>query len=258
LQAIVGQSPRLFELPRSRWWLAGVRQVCSWLQPLSLAGVHRLLRRLGLVYKRGRRYVHSPDLEYRAKCAVIARLHRLARRYPGRIILLYEDELTYYRKPTVGQGYAQGGSKEPRAVQATGYNNHARIATSVNALTGQTVSWQRATFDRRTFLAYVQAVAAAYPGAYRIYIVLDNWPVHFHSDVRAGLAGSRVQLVSLPTYAPWLNPVEKIWHKLYGEILHQHEFGAQWAALQSAVQHWLDRWVSPSDELLRYIGLSLD
>ncbi len=94
MQEVVQQAPRLFGLARSRWWLAGIRQAVAWLAHRSLPGIHRLLRRLGVVYKRERRHVHSPDLAYRQKVAVIARLLGLARRYPERVRVLYQDELT--------------------------------------------------------------------------------------------------------------------------------------------------------------------
>ena len=44
---------------------------------------------------------------------------------------------------------------------------------------------------RRSF----HAVAAADPQAERLYIALDNWPVHFHPDLRAALPP---QLTLLP------------------------------------------------------------
>ena len=74
----------------------------------------------------------------------------------------------------------------------------------------------------------------------RLYVILDNWPVHYHPDVLVALepqeaswprrlsaswptaptaqARARwgdlqlpIQLVSLPTYASWENPIEKLW-----------------------------------------------
>lgn len=252
------QSPRLFERARSRWTLTDLRQVLPWAAQLSLPGLQRVLRRLGVRYKRGRRYVHSPDLDYRQKVARITRLLRLAAQHPHRIVVLYQDELTYYRKPTVAQGYAVEGGDGPHAVQGTGRDQKRRIASSLHPATGQVVSWQRSKFDRQTLLRYFLAVAAAYPAAYRVYLVVDNWPVHFHPQVLAGLAGSKVRLVALPTYAPWLNPVEKVWRKLYQEILHLHPWVGEWTTLQEAVQTWLDQWTRPSPELLRYVGLSPD
>jgi hypothetical protein len=258
LGEVVARSPRLFALPASRWTLRRVRSVVPWLGAASLVTVHRLLRRAHLVYKRGRRAVHSPDLHYDQRVARIAQILALAARWPQRVVVLYQDEVTYYRRPTVGYDYAPAGSKAPRAEQGLGSNTRRRIALLLNARTGATHSWQRTHFDRHTWTRCVQAATAAYPAAQWIYVILDNWPVHHHPDVRRAFRGTRVRLIYLPTYAPWLNPVEKVWRWLYQEILHQHEFVGQWAQLQEAVQAWLDRWSGPSPALLRYVGLHPD
>jgi putative transposase len=176
-------------------------------------------------------------------------------RHPDRWVLLYQDELTYYRRPTLAQGYARRGSKGPVAAQGTGYNTYRRIAGCLNALTGQFTSWQRQKFDRRTFGRYLRAVAAAYPAAERIFVVLDNWTVHHHEEVAAALRGSRIHLVFLPTYSPWLNPTEKVWRKVYQERLHQHEYASAWGSLIASVAGWLEQYAGPSLELLRYTGL---
>jgi hypothetical protein len=69
LTETVHQSPACFGLARSRWSRDGLRQAVPWLAPLSLPGVWQLLWRCDIVYKRGRRYVHSPDLDYPLKAA---------------------------------------------------------------------------------------------------------------------------------------------------------------------------------------------
>jgi transposase len=97
-----------------------------------------------------------------------------------------------------------------------------------------------------------------YPQAERIYIALDNWPVHFQPDVLVGLQASKITLVFLPTYAPWLNPIEKVWPKLKQEVLHLHRYTSRWKDLQERVEHWLTQLDRPSPELLRYVGLSPD
>ncbi len=255
MEEILRQSPRLYDLPRSRWWLAGIRQVIDWLAPLSLVGVHRLLRRLGLCYKRGRRYVHSPDPDYREKLAIVEGLQAVVAREPGRFVLVYEDEFSYYRRATVAQGYARCGSDRPYAQQGLRSNIYRRIAGCLDAQTGRCFTWQRSHFDRLTLIRYYQALEQQYPAAERIYVVQDNWPVHFHPDVQAALATSRIVLVPLPTYAPWTNPIEKVWRKLNQEVLHLHEFADQWQALQAVVTAWLGGIEEPTKELLRYVGL---
>lgn len=228
-----------------------------WLAGCSLGGVQRLLRRLGLVYKRGRRYVHSPDPDYDAKLATIAQAHAQARADPAHVVILYEDELTYYRRPPVAQGYAPRGSDRPYAAQGYGSNRRRRIAACLDAASGRVVFWQRAHFDVRTLGRFFQAVAAAYPEATRLYIALDNWPVHAHPQLLAALP-PRITLLPLPTYAPWTNPTEKLWRWLAQEVLHLHEFTAHWPVLGATVEAWLAQWADGDPALLRYVGLCVD
>lgn len=252
------QSPELFGLSRSRWWLDGITQAVPFLAGMSPAGVRKVLQHFDLHYKQGRRYVHSPDPQYPVKAAALRSVWELVQAHPARLVLLYEDELTYYRCPTVGSDYAAAGSDEPRADQGTGYNSKRRIAGCLDASTGRLICWQRSAFDHKTFLKYLLAVEKCYPDAERIYIALDNWPVHFQADVLAGLKESKIRLLFLPTYAPWLNPIEKVWRKLKQEILHLHRYSSRWKELQSRVQQWLDDLQKPSPSLLRYVGLLPD
>lgn len=249
------QSPEQFGLARSRWWLAGIRQAVPWLATVSLPGISQVLDRFDIAYKRGRRYVHSPDPDYPAKAARLRSVWQQVQADPLRLVLLYEDELTYYRCPTVFCDYATAGSDAPLAAQGTGYNTSRRIAGCLDAFSGRLISWQRSAFDHQTFLRYLQAVEARYPGAERIYIALDNWPVHFQPDVLTALQSSKITLVFLPTYAPWLNPIEKVWRKLKQELLHLHRYSSRWKDLQERVEDWLIQYDRPSPDLLHYVGL---
>jgi hypothetical protein len=261
LQAVIGPTPTLFGLARSRWWLDGLRQVVEWLRPLRLSGVYRLLWRLGIHYKRGRRYVHSPDPAYAAKVATIGYVRQRAEADPERITVLYEDEVTYYRRPTVAQGYAVSGQDAPRADQGQGNTTQRRIAACVDVQTGQLFTWQRAHFNVSTLLRCYQEVEHAYPDAHRLYLVQDNWPVHFHPRLLAAFndnPASKLRLVRLPTYAPWLNPVEKLWRGLCQDVLHLHPWVYAWDQTQAAVTAWLDQWPTQPDKLLRLLGLLRD
>lgn len=90
-----------------------------------------------------------------------------------------------------------------------------------------------------------------------IYIALDNWPVHFHGYVRDHLAArnSRIRLLPLPTYAPWTNPMEKVWLKLSREVLTLHSYGTRWQDLKAVMTAWFDELRGGSAQLLHEIGL---
>lgn len=226
-----------------------------WLNALSLSGTHRLLHRLEVRYRRGQERFHSPDPDYDAKLAAVAQARAEAARRPGRVVFLYQDEFTYYRRPSVARAwYPKGGPGRPARLGHK-VNTARRVLGTLEASTGRLFCWQRAHADRATLIRYYRAVEAAYPEAEMIYLAQDNWPVHFHPDVRAALARSKVRLMRLPTYAPWTNPIEKVWRRLKQELLHQHDFEDDWVGLQAAVTAWLDKWTGGSTDLLRYVGL---
>jgi hypothetical protein len=175
---------------------------------------------------------------------------------PGRAVFLYEDELTYYRRPTVARGYAAAGGDGPRAEQGHGGNTKRRVIGAFEPRTGRLIAWQRSCADRGTLVRFYRAVRAAYPAAEVVYIAQDNWPVHFHPEVMAALQGGKVRLLRLPTYAPWTNPVEKVWRRLYQEVLPHHDLRDDWARLKELVAAWLGQWADGSPELLRYVGLN--
>jgi len=136
---VVHRSPRLFGLARSSWRQADLRQVITWMHPLSLPGICRLLRRLHLVYKRGRASVHSPDLAYNQKLAAIAQARARSQAEPERFPFLYEDELTYELRPRVSRAYAPRGRQVKLARQAADAQKR-RIAASLEVNTGVVIA----------------------------------------------------------------------------------------------------------------------
>jgi hypothetical protein len=222
-----------------------------WLNELTLPGAHRLLRRLGLVYRRGQEHLHSPDPLYRAKLAAA----RAARAPGGRVVLVYLDEFTYYRRPTVGRAYAPAGGPGPPAEQGHGRNRKRRVIGALDAVTGRLVYRQADKAGVAELGRFYRQLRAAYPAAERIYVAQDNWPVHFLPAVTGPLAGGPIELLRLPTYAPWTNPIEKVWRKLKGEALHQHPFADDWAGVRGAVDAWLAGAAADPPALRRYTGL---
>ena len=63
-----------------------------------------------------------------------------------------------------------------------------------------------------------------------------------------------IQLVPLPTYASWCNPIEKLWRKVWHEQLHC--LAGDLAKLREVVDTALTNFVEGSEELLLYVGLN--
>lgn len=255
---MVQRSPRLAGLDRGRWRLDDLGRVVPGLRGRSRGSIARLVHRLGVRYKRGRAAVHSPDLAYDQKLGAITAAQAFARADPNHVVLLDQDEFTYRRRPTVSRAWAWTGGPAPRAEQGWGTNKLRRVAATLDAATGRVVSAQRHRFDRGTLIRFYRVVEAAYPAAQVIYLVQENWPVHAHPDVLAALAGSPIQLLFLPTSAPWTNPVEDLWRGLLRDVLHQQALVDDWEGLQAAVARWLGQWATAAPALLRQVGLCPD
>jgi transposase len=244
------------------------------------AGVYRLLKRLHIHRKRGRGHLHSPDPDYVGKLRDVWVWLRAVQVDPEKQVLLFSDECTFYRQPSLSYDYERAGKVQPLAQLGHRSNLSWRIAGALNAWTGQLTYASHAHFTLKLLIDFYLQVAQAYPQAEVIYLVVDNWPIHFHPDVLAALhhpstAWPRnlpanwphtpsqrarrldlpIRLVPLPTYAPWNNPIEKLWRLLKQQVLHLHRFRDDWDGLKQRVNQELDKYFQPSPDLLRYVGL---
>lgn len=238
------------------------------------------MQRLRISYKRARDYLHSPDVHYQEKMTEIEACLALARAEPERYTFLYLDEMSFYRHPTLSWDYAPTGSTLPLAQRSHRSNTSARILGAMNAITGQVTYFIRSATPMATFRMFYHHVHSLYPQAERIFIAQDNWPLHDHPDVtvileeqeftwrpnkpanwpsepRSALkpADLPIQLLFVPTYAPWTNPIEKLWRWLRQEILHLHRQSDDWPQLKDRVGKFLDQFSGLSPQLLRYTGL---
>ena len=89
-----------------------------------------------------------------------------------------------------------------------------------------------------------------------IYVIQDCWPVHFLPEVTRTACRLGITLVPLPTYSSWRNPIEKLWRWLRQAVLYMHPWADDWQRTKLEVARFLDRFLLPSPDLLRYVGLS--
>jgi transposase len=245
--------PRCWGLARSRWRLADLRTVIPALASYSLSGLSRLCHRLGLSRQRGRLHLHSPDPAYAAKAAAVARTVVLARTYPTRVTVCFGDEMSVYRQPTLADRWAVVQA-EPTAPLSHHANTRSRLCGALNAVTGQVTVTRGSRITVAHLGRFLRTLRQTYPDRHLI-LVWDNWPVHSHPAIVAQAAALRIHLVWLPTYAPWLNPIEKLWRLLKQTVLHHHRLANDWAGLTTAMATFLEQFAPGSETLLHAVGL---
>jgi len=284
LLQIVHTGPRTLGFSQTRWTLAAISNACDWLRLTTSGGLSRLLARLKISWKRGREHIYSPDPDYEAKLTYIKNLTKDSQASRGQRPILYLDEVTYYRQPTTCAAYELQGHRQPLAERSYQSNTLTRVIATLDVANGRVVHRWRSHLTVRAIVAFYQQLCDAYPGAERLYVVQDNWPVHTHPDVLVALESQEqpwpwhrpgnwptspsvaaqrhwgglhlpIQIVTLPTYAPWTNPIEKLWRWLRQEVLHMHRLSDQLEELRAEIDRFLDRFASGSPALLRYVGL---
>jgi transposase len=211
--------------------------------------------RLGL--RTARLQLYSPDPQYLPKVARWERCLRAAARAPEAVALVCVDERGYYRWPEAAPDWMLAAPDAPtRARRAGPTNRQQRLIAAPGALTGQVDYLDNYLVGRQQVIAFYQQLDRTYAGVERVYLVQDNWSIHHHDDVQAVLAGlPRLEPVWLPTYAPWLNPIEQLWRWLRQDVLKLHRLADDWRTLRERVNAFLDQFVPGSHALLRYTGL---
>jgi transposase len=239
--------------PPSRWQLVTIRATIDWLHDYSLSGVWYLLQRCGLKLRSAAVQHYSPDPDYLKKVFHLKKALREAARNPRTVATLFLDEFGYTRWPEPARDWSV---LTPLARRSPTNNQQWRTIGALNALTGKVSYLDAYIIGRAKVIEFYGQLNQAYRRFDTVYVIQDNWSIHQHPDVLQALDNyPRLHPVWLPTYAPWLNPIEKLWRWVRQDILKLHRLANAWEELRHRVRSFLDQFTHGSTALLRYVGL---
>jgi putative transposase len=125
---------------------------------------------------------------------------------------------------------------------------------AVNYHSGQTLVLTQKHKKREQIALLLEQLLDQHPKQI-VYVAWDN--VYTHSGgkveevVRA--AAGRLVLLYLPTYSPWLNPIEMLWRHFRREVTHCELFVSV-KELLKATTNFFDRYNNMKDKVLAIIG----
>ena len=277
----IGQDPGLLNPHQTRWTLRSLGQVVPWLKDISLSGIHQILSRLGLSYKRARNYVRSPDVAYAEKLSHIQQALEAARAEPETCVVVYQDEFSFNLQPTLAKDWVKTGTKYPLARQSHRSQETCYGIGALNPHTGDVIYQQVESCTVVALHTFYTQICQRYPNAERIYVIQDNRAIHFHANLMAALLSQTtafvkptppkwtgklskkigrltklpIEILQLPTYASWTNPIEKLWRWVRQSVIHLHRLSNDWLALQNKVIDFMEQFKGGSQALLHYVGL---
>ena len=130
---------------------------------------------------------------------------------PDHAVVLCVDEKTQVQalnrtQPMLpmGLGYVEGVTHD--------YVRHGTttLFAALDIATGQVITQCKKRHRHQEFLAFLRHIDANVPEPFDVHLIADNYATHKHPKVRAWLARRpRYHIHYTPTYASWLNQVER-------------------------------------------------
>jgi transposase len=167
-------------------------------------------------------------------------------------VFYYADEFNVSWLPTLRAMWSPIGQQVMVPTPRQPYKRYGLGA--VNYHTGETVIIFRRHKRRLEVAELLQALLDKHPTG-TIYVAWDNVSTHEDDEVGAVVraAAGRLVLLYLPTYSPWLNPIEMLWRHFRREVTHCELF-ENIKALLAAARNFFDRYSQCPAQVLSIIG----
>jgi transposase len=240
LETVLDQAPSEAELPHARWTLPHLRTVFLEVAPkaFSLSTLRRVVHDLGFRWRRPRLWAHKADPETFEKQLLIelaqqqtaAQPSDQASTDPDAVHFLYADASDHHLLAVLRSMWMRRGQQVRVATPPK--NGHWALFGALNVQTGAFFWRPFAKAISENFLAFLEALLAAYPTG-TLLLVVDNASYHTsHMVVDWLKQHDRILLLYLPDRRPDLNPVEKLWDGLKEAVSANRSFAHLEALLQ--------------------------
>jgi putative transposase len=133
----------------------------------------------------------------------------------------------------MGFGYIEGVTHD--------YQRHGTttLFAALNVLDGAVIAQCKPHHRHQEFLAFLRHIEANVPAQLDVHLVVDNYATHKHPKVRAWLARRpRWHIHFTPTYASWLNQVERFVAHITQRVIRRGSFDST-ADLIKKIDHFI-------------------
>lgn len=167
-------------------------------------------------------------------------------------VFYYADEFNISWHPTLRAMWSPKGQQV--MIPTPGQPKKHYGIGGVNYHTGETVVLIRKRKRRSEIAEFLQTLLGKHLDQI-VYVAWDNFTAHEDDEVEAVVRGAagRLVLLYLPTYSPWLNPIEMLWRHFRREVTHCELFETV-KALLAATRNFFDRYNQMPSRVLSIIG----
>lgn len=156
----------------------------------------------------------------------------------------------------MGLGYVEGVTHD--------YIRHGTttLFAALDVATGEVIAQCKKRHRHQEFLSFLRHIDANVPDGLNIHLIVDNYATHKHPKVKAWLARrSRYHIHFTPTYASWLNQVERWFGIITQKAIRRGSFSSV-KDLVNKIEHFVEHynpnaapfvWTATADSILAKI-----
>ena len=241
LKIRVIEGPQACGFDSGRWTAAMVQELIfrRFGVEYAVKYIPQLLTSLHLSCKRMEAFSHKED--------PAAQAHWLEERFPELLrqahregaAILFEDETTCRMWSRTSYSWGETGKRLRCPVYMN--NVYQKVFGAIDLATGRFLYRRAPSLKAVEFVAFMRHLLTRY--SQKVYLVVDGGSSHKGPHVRAFLERhlQRIELVTLPSYSPKLNPIEKVWKQIKHDWLHCRFFDSEktfQAVLTQALKHF--------------------
>lgn len=234
LPLLVQRSPQDFGWLRSRWSTELLTRIVNQLFDLKLhrSTLHRYLKQAGMVWRRAAPTLKIKDPHYEEKRLAI---EQALSQEPTNHPVFYQDEVDIDLNPKIGADWMPRGHQ--KRIATPGQNQKHYLAGALHSGTGRVHYVSGISKSSDLFINLLETLRRTYRRAKTITLVADNYIIHKSRKVERWLEkNTKFRLLFLPTYSPWLNPIELLWLSLHETITRNHQNRYMWQLLERVKQ----------------------
>ena len=125
---------------------------------------------------------------------------------------------------------------------------------AVNYHSGESVVLVRTRKRRKEIAELLEALLDKHPKE-TVYVAWDNASTHENDEIETVVrdAAGKLVLLYLPTYSPWLNPVEMVWRHFRREVTHCELFESVQALVEASL-NFFERYNTMPQRMLSVMG----
>lgn len=201
----------------------------------SVSGMTQLLHRLGFVYKKAKIIPGKADAEKQE--AYLAMLMELLENKDKNDPHYFTDGVHPQHNTMPSHGWVKKG--EDKIIKTNSARKRININGALNSETLEVITRTDDTINAQSTIELFKAIEAKHPLSKNIYITLDNAQYYRSKLVKAYLETSKIKLLFLPSYAPNLNLIERLWKYMKKELM-RNQYYEKFSDFKNAVSQFFE------------------